>query len=324
MPTEQEIIGWYRTETGRDPSPDEIKFQIDNGGTQESIRGGAEENNDTAQWNEYRTAQANATLLQTQYLATLRESMNQSNDIATNQLGIANEQQAIAREQYDYYKKNFLPLEEGLIAQAKEGINENEAAGSAERYVRGAYDSTQGALDRNYQRLGIDVSDPDYAKVNQSMDAYREAAVAGAKNDARYAANEATKNMQLSVSGMGRGIPASSLAAFNTSSSSLGQAAANTQAGAAGVARGFSNGIAANAQMTNAGNAALSQSSQLRAQTEYARDVAGVRAEGEMAGAIGGGAGIYMAQRDWGSGSNNQQQQSISDQYWNSSAPTAY
>lgn len=229
---------------------------------------------------------------QTEYLNALKESSEAAQATSQAQLDLAEEQMQMSRDERDYYEENFLPLEEDLIARAKEGISGTEAASTAEKYVRGSYDATQGALDRNYQRLGIDITDPMYAKTNQSLEAFREAAVAGAKNDARYAANEATKNLQLSVAGMGRGIPASSLQAFNTSAQAIGESASSAQTGTNGVAAASSNinNVNANNIMTNA--AGISQSNQLRVQTEYQRDINDAQTTANIAGMVGSGVGI--------------------------------
>ncbi|MEW5709850.1 MAG: hypothetical protein AB1830_13245 [Pseudomonadota bacterium] len=145
-------------------------------------------------------------------------------------------QVALAEEQWDYYKTNFQPLEQGLIAEVKTAGSAEEqerAAGEAHADVMQAHDRSQGIFRRTAARYGIRPGDAGFASALGSMELARARDDALAQNQARKGVREAAFGKRLDVVGLGRNLPAQA---------SMGLAAAATNA------RGMANTALSNYQ----------------------------------------------------------------------------
>jgi len=234
----------------------------------------------------------------------------EANSIAQEQVGISRQMADIAQARYDYQKENFEPFEQDLINLAKAGYDPVYAAELASNRVESGMNAAQGAFERQQQRMGISGDDPRYQSIEDNLQLAKQAAIAGARNNARLRTADANRNMELSIAGMGRGVPASSLGAFSGAAQSLNQAAQSNQSGMGGLASAMFTGSGiGQSNALQAGRMGLASyqmgldASQFQQRVQMNNSIMDARANQALYGAIGSGirTGVTMyGMRDGG------------------------
>lgn len=137
-----------------------------------------------------------------------------ANDAAAN---ASNTTAQIARDQWDYYKANYQPLESNLITQATQAGSPDEfarARGAANADVTGAFDTARKNTLSRMQSYGINPGSPAYQSAAASTDIAEGATKAGALTAADNNTRDRAYSKALDVVGLGRNIPAQSSASL--------------------------------------------------------------------------------------------------------------
>lgn len=110
------------------------------------------------------------------------EAMEQSSDALQ-------QQNAITNDQWNLYKQNYLPLEQELIAEVRQGINPDidGVTGRASADVVQSFDKTRESTNRTLGRYGINPNSGRFASSNRALDIAQASTEAKAVNDARTA-----------------------------------------------------------------------------------------------------------------------------------------
>lgn len=175
-------------------------------------------------------------------------------NMATEQTERAN---AMSDEFYNRWKENYLPIENALLADAKNYNTSAEAERQA-AYAIGdattAYNAQKQALNQQLAQYGVNPTSGAYAAQNRAMDVNQAAVRAAAANQARSAARELGWNKQMQVAALGQQYIGNALNATNT-----GTSAAGTYGGLAGNSLGNANtyGQQGTANITNLANVGL-------------------------------------------------------------------
>lgn len=126
---------------------------------------------------------------------------------------------SIAAGQYDFYLKNYRPVEERLVKEAQDfntPERREQLRGMANADVTGAFDRARREGESRMQQFGINPASPAYQSNVGSIGLSEAATRAGALTNAdRFAEKEGYSRM-LDVAGIGRGIPAQSAASAST------------------------------------------------------------------------------------------------------------
>lgn len=91
----------------------------------------------------------------------------------------------LAREQWQDYKKRFMPIEKQLI---KEGTNQTQFITEpkmAQTAVNQAFDTQQGSMSRDLARMGVSMTPDEQSASNQGLEMAKTSALVGESNDAR-------------------------------------------------------------------------------------------------------------------------------------------
>jgi hypothetical protein len=155
---------------------------------------------------------------------------------------------AIGQDQWDYYKKNYQPIEGNLIDQAMQAGSPLEfakARGRANADVAGAFDSAQKQTQSRLQSYGINPASPAYQSAVGSVDLAQGAARVGALTAADNNTQQLAYSRALDIAGLGRNIPAQSAASAANAANS---------ANSAGVVANASNQLAFGQNQTNMKN----------------------------------------------------------------------
>lgn len=175
-------------------------------------------------------------------------------NMATEQTERAN---AMSDEFYNRWKENYLPIENALLADAKNYNTSAEAERQA-AYAIGdattAYAAQKQALNQQLAQYGVNPTSGAYAAQNRAMDVNQAAVRAAAANQARSAAKELGWNKQMQVAALGQQYIGNALNATNT-----GTSAAGTYGGLAGnsLNQGNTYGQQATSNITNLANVGL-------------------------------------------------------------------
>ncbi len=159
----------------------------------------------------------------------------------------------VGREQWDYYKANYQPLETNLIGQASAAGSPEEfarARGAANADVTGAFDSARKQTKSRMESYGINPGSPAYQSTLASTDIAEGATKAGALTAADNNTRNLAYSKALDVVGLGRNIPAQS------SASSANAANASTAAGRLAFQRNQANMQNTGYAINSVGNAA--------------------------------------------------------------------
>jgi hypothetical protein len=178
--------------------------------------------------------------------------------IADQQSEAQKEQMQQARDYYRYQMETFRPIERGLAAEAQQFDTEayrNQLAQQAAADAGKAFGLTQAATQRASAAMGINPNSGRFAGMQQqgqnALAAQRAAAMTGTRQQAQQMAFA----RKLDVTGLGRGLPGASAAAYG------GATAAGSAAGGNYMAPGnqFMAGFGQGAQTIGAGRGMLQQ-----------------------------------------------------------------
>ena len=230
-----------------------------------------------------------------EYFASMEESLDAQMALAERQMQIAEDQARMADLQFDFYKENYLPVINDLIAEANTGIDPNYSAQLAGERVGLSYDAAQGAQDRNLERTGINPQDALYEGMDDTMARDKTAAVVGARNNARLGAIDTNQARQMEVASMGAGVPVNASGALTASANSVAGAASSTALGYQGMATAQQQQIAAQQMAASTQNTATYTQAQFNQNAAYANSMAQAQAQAQMYGAMGTLAGAGLA-----------------------------
>lgn len=136
----------------------------------------------------------------------------------------------VAREQWDYYKSNYQPLETKLIGQADAAGSKEEfarARGAANADVTGGFDQARKQTKSRMESYGINPGSPAYQSTLASTDIAEGATKAGALTAADNNTRNLAYSKALDVVGLGRNIPAQSSASAANAANSATAASRN-------------------------------------------------------------------------------------------------
>lgn len=135
-------------------------------------------------------------------------------------------QEDILRDQYEFYRQNYRPLEEQVIGEARGGVDPGFMAERAGQDVRQMFETGQAAYGRDLSRLGVDPSAGRYTAQLADMRIAQAAAEAGARTRARAGTIKENIARRHDVAALGRGIPMQTAAGMAGVGAQYGQAAA--------------------------------------------------------------------------------------------------
>lgn len=171
-------------------------------------------------------------------LASSKKSAQKSQEAINRAQGGADLNEAIARDQFNWFVENIRPLQEQTIAQAASGALPTLQANRAAADVTRAYDSALGSSQRQASRVGVDLSSPRYLEVLKNMNLARAAAEAGLRTAGRQDAEAMNWNRKVQAAQFGRGM-------INQAQAGLMSAANFNQ----GVSQAYDRDTAAQAQL---------------------------------------------------------------------------
>lgn len=165
-------------------------------------------------------------------------SRNAATNAANQSADLAKEQARIASEQDARYKELYLPMEQDMVAEAKN-------AGSAQEYAQAAGDASATvaeqfgkARERMARTPGLDPSTPGAAATMAGLDLAQAATDATSQNAARMGVKNAAWAKKSGMLGMGKGLDTTASAGLASAAGSLngvanynGQLASQTAAG---------------------------------------------------------------------------------------------
>lgn len=163
--------------------------------------------------------------------AAANRSTNKAAANASNAAADAASQQAqIAREQYDDWKTDFLPLQRDLTNMAKTAGSREELERNAELAsgdVTQAFGRARGELSSRLNSYGVDPSSAKYATQFTRFGLGEAAASAGAQNKARTDTLDKAKAFKMDVYGLGKNLPATASAGLGSAASTNSMVSSN-------------------------------------------------------------------------------------------------
>lgn len=171
------------------------------------------------------------------------------------------QQQAIAEDQYNFYKSQYRPVEEQSIRDAMDydsQANIDRRMGIAAANVNQQYSNAAGQNARMLSRYGINPNSSAFARANASLANAQALASAGAQTGAAFDTMDRGIALRAGVAGAGRGMPnmaAQTMATAGNSATNAGNMSAQgmgVMAQGAGIMnQGFNTAIAGNQSAGN-------------------------------------------------------------------------
>lgn len=213
-----------------------------------------------------------------------------ANAVSDAQLASMRQNDAIAKDYYDYQVGTFRPLEKRLVAEAESyDTPERRAAeaAAAKADVTMAVDATQAATLRGQQRMGVNPNSGKVMALQNQMALGKAALLAGADSAARRNVETQGYARRMDAANLGRGLA-------SNQATSAGVALSAGNASAANALSSLTPGNQANAQMA-AGyqNAIAGQGQAANIYGDIARTQASSSNSG-LWGALGSAAGSWM------------------------------
>lgn len=175
--------------------------------------------------------------------------------VTASQLETDAETRRQGQEYYDYYKNTFRPVEEKLVADAKDYNTESkreELARTASADVTQAFGMARGQQNRQLAAAGLRPDSNRFAALNNNLLVQEALGKAGVQNKARTdAENLGYARIQDAVA-LGKGLPGNSTTAYGVSINAGNSAAANANASYASMNQGYNTAISANNAASNA------------------------------------------------------------------------
>lgn len=225
-----------------------------------------------------------------------KEQAELGKKLANRYLTSMDEQEQFAKEQKEYYKTTFKPIEEQMAKDAMgydSQANIERRAGIATANVEQQFSNAAAENNRNLSRYGVNPNSSAFAATNERLMRDAALAKAGAGTGAAFDTEDRAIALRAGASNFGRNMPNTS-AQFTAGSNAAGGAALG--AGGAGISA-YTNGASVMGQgygnfyqgNTSAGNLALGNySAQMQG---YAADQAAI---GGLMQGIGTAAGAYF------------------------------
>lgn len=148
------------------------------------------------------------------------KSMDQQGQALAYQNNISQQQLDMAKEQYDYYKTTYRPLEQEIVENA--GLSESEQkemVTKAGLTTQSAFDSAEASRNRNLQRMGINPNSGAYAENTRKSAIAKAVAKANSQNTARETAEQMDYSQKVAAVGLGKGLPSSAAGLMSSASS---------------------------------------------------------------------------------------------------------
>lgn len=142
-------------------------------------------------------------------------------------VGSMGQQQAIAADQYEYYKSRYRPVEEQSIRDAMEydsQANIDRRMGIAAANVNQQFSNAAGQQARMLSRYGINPNSSAFARANSQLANQQALASAGAQTGAAFDTQDRAIALRAGVAGAGRGMPNAAAQTLANSSNSAGTA----------------------------------------------------------------------------------------------------
>ena len=160
-------------------------------------------------------------------------AFKQSQDVSNAQLGVMNQQMALAKDYNDYNKSTFRPLEKGIVADAQNydtQARRDSEAGKAIADVTQGFSAARDQSSRNLQRMGVDPNSGRALSLSNSLDIGQAANMAGAASKARNMVETTGFARKMDAASLGRG-----LASAQSTAAGLGLNAGSSALGSTGV-----------------------------------------------------------------------------------------
>lgn len=136
----------------------------------------------------------------------------------------------ISREQYQYYKDNFIPVERSMAGQIRDPREIEARSRNAGIRADKAYKSAKGSFDRNAGRFGIGLSADQRKEADKLFNMEGKAGIGGATTRARSDLYDLNTQNRGEFVGLGRGIATGAQAGLSTAAANQAQTdAANQQ-----------------------------------------------------------------------------------------------
>lgn len=224
-----------------------------------------------------------------------RDAANtRANAISDAQLATMNQQNAIAKDYYDYSKDTFRPLEQRMVTDAQNydtPERREAAAATAAADVQMAADTQRNALSRSLQRSGV-APDSTASQVMMQRGGLETARMsAGAQNAARKEVETMGHARMMDAASLGRNLPSQQAAAVQTGTTAGNSSVNASQQGLASATSGAD-------MLSNGFNTAMSGykgAGQLYGQMATNANNESTAAWGSLGSVIGAGLGAYAS-----------------------------
>ncbi len=173
--------------------------------------------------------------------AASRSASRRAADAAKGANASAEEQARIAREQWDVYKENYLPLEKELVEDARNydtAERRDQAANSAMADQQREFDAAQAQMTGRLASMGLNPADGRFQSGMQSMAVTAAANKAGAGTLARRAVETEGYARRATAVGLGKGIPGQAQSGLAAAQQGLANSARMQSQNAANTAGG--------------------------------------------------------------------------------------
>lgn len=147
-------------------------------------------------------------------------------------------QREFAREQQDYYRTTFKPIEEQVARDAMQYDSEENIArrqGIAGAAVTQAFSNAREQQNRNLSRFGLNPNSGAFAAANERLTNEQALGVAGARTGAAFQTMDDAIRLRGNAAGLGRNMPNTALGYFGLANQSGGMAGAQSLAGMEGM-----------------------------------------------------------------------------------------
>jgi len=169
------------------------------------------------------------------YYDRIRAAQESQNQIAQEQIGLAERQAGIADERLAYYRQYFEPLQDDMIDRAMVGIDQGYAADLAQNKTEQGFKDAKAAARRDMQRIGINPDDERFKSIRDDAKLNEMTAIVNARNQAKLGAIDETQNLRMNVAGMGRGVPVQAQQSLAGAASTMGGANQRLATGSQGL-----------------------------------------------------------------------------------------
>lgn len=215
-----------------------------------------------------------------------------SDQVISKALAIQDENLANARRDRERYETVFQPMEDSLVAEAKDYASEPRKdfeMGRAQAAVGQQFEAARNNATRQLESYGINPSSTRYAALDLAARTQEAAAKAAAGTQASLQTDATGRQLRADAINIGKGYPAQSQQSYATTTSSGNQA---VNAGLSTTASG-ANTMGTGTQWSALGNSSMSSAGNLTNQ-QYQNQLASWKAEQEASSGWGSVLG-YMA-----------------------------